>query len=161
MKSLWQDTSVLPNFPSLKTNTKTDVLIIGGGMAGLLTAYFLKEKGIDCIVAEKHKICSGVTGNTTAKITYQHSLIYHKLIKNYGADKAKLYYEANRLALCKFGEMCRDIDCEFEIKANFVYSKNNIRKLEKELEAAQTLGIPMSYIKTVPLPVDNMGAVVI
>ena len=159
MISLWQDTANLPSFPPLDCNTKTDVLIIGGGIAGLLTAYFLKEKGIDCIVAEKNKICSGVTGNTTAKITYQHSLIYHKLIKNYGMDKAKLYYEANRLALDKYGEMCRDIDCEFEIKPNYVYSKNNMKKLETELTAAQNLGIPMKYVKTVPLPTENIGAV--
>lgn len=158
MKSLWQDTANLPSFPTLGGDIKTDVLIIGGGMAGLLTAYFLREKGIDCIVAEKNKICSGVTGNTTAKITYQHSLIYHKLIKKYGADKTKLYYEANRLALNKFGEMCRDIDCEFEIKPNYVYSKNNMKKLEKELSAAQILGIPMEYVKTVPLPTENIGA---
>ncbi len=159
MISLWQDTANLPSFPPLGCNTKTDVLIIGGGIAGLLTAYFLKEKGIDCVVAEKNKICGGVTGNTTAKITYQHSLIYHKLIKNYGMDKAKLYYEANRLALDKYGEMCRDIDCEFEIKPNYVYSKNNMKKLETELTAAQNLGIPMKYVKTVPLPTENIGAV--
>ncbi len=159
MKSLWQDTSNLPSFPALGGDTKTDVLIIGGGITGLLTAYMLKEKGVDCIVAEKNKICSGVTRGTTAKITYQHSLIYHKLVKNYGLDKAKLYYDANRLALYKYSEMCKDIDCEFETKSNYIYSKNNMRKLEKELTAAQNLGIPMKYVKTVPLPVDTVGAV--
>lgn len=159
MKSLWQDTANLPSFPTLQEGTKTDVLIIGGGIAGLLTAYFLKEKGIDYILVEKDKICSGVTGNTTAKITYQHSLIFHKLIKNYGADKAKLYYESNRLALEKYREMCLSIDCEFEEKSNFVYSLDNMKKLEKELQAAEILGVPMKYVKAVPLPLDTVGAV--
>ena len=159
MKSLWQATSNLPCFPALEGDIKTDALIIGGGIAGLLTAFFLKKKGVDCVLAEKNKICSGTTGNTTAKITYQHSLIYHKLIRNYGIDKAKLYYEANRLALYKFSEMCHEIDCEFETKTNYVYSKNNMTKLEKELKAAQSLGIPMNYVKAIPLPVDTIGAV--
>ena len=159
MKSLWQDTANLPCFPTLQEGTKTDVLIIGGGIAGLLTAYFLKEKGIDYILVEKDKICSGVTGNTTAKITYQHSLIFHRLIKSYGADKAKLYYEANRLALEKYREMCLSIDCEFEEKSNFVYSLDNMKKLEKELQAAEILGVPMKYVKSVPLPLDTVGAV--
>ncbi len=159
MKSLWQDTANLPSFPSLQEGTKTDVLIIGGGIAGLLTAYFLKEKGIKYILVEKDKICSGVTGNTTAKITWQHSLIFDKLIKNYGMDKTKLYYEANRHALEKFREMSKDIDCDFETKTNFVYSLGNMKKLEKELEAAQRIGVPMKYVKTVPLPLDTVGAV--
>lgn len=159
MKSLWHDTANLPTFPALSGDTKTDVLIIGGGIAGLLTAHFLKENGVNCIVAEKNKICSGVTGNTTAKITYQHALIYHKLIKNYGMEKAKLYYEANRLALEKYREMSRTIDCEFENKTNYVYSKNNFHKLEKELEAAHSIGVPMKHISRVELPIDTVGAV--
>ena len=159
MKSPWHEGVNLPSFPKLQGDTKTDVLIIGGGIAGLLTAYFLKEKGIDYILVEKDKICSGVTGNTTAKITYQHSLIFDKLIKNYGSDKARLYYEANRQALGKFREMSKDIDCDFETKQNFVYSQGNMKKLEKELQAAQSIGVPMKYVKTVPLPINSIGAV--
>ncbi len=74
-KSIWKKTEDLPHFAELRGNVKTDVLIVGGGMAGLLCAYFLKERGVDYLLVEKDTIASGITGNTTAKITAQHGLI--------------------------------------------------------------------------------------
>ena len=80
MKSIWNDIKK-PKFNSLDGDIKTDVLIIGGGMCGLLCAYILKEAGVDCVIAEAKEICSGITNGTTAKITFQHGLIYDKIIK--------------------------------------------------------------------------------
>ena len=68
MNSVWKETCRMPRFPALKGDAKTDVLIIGGGIAGILTAYFLDKQGINYILAEKNHICSGTTQNTTAKI---------------------------------------------------------------------------------------------
>ncbi len=98
MKSIWQKNLCMPSFQKLQGDVKTDVLIIGGGIAGLLTAYFLKESGVDCILVEKRHICSGTTGYTTAKITFQHGLIYHKILKNNGLETAQKYIHANFLA---------------------------------------------------------------
>ena len=64
--SIWQEIK-LPQFQAAVGNIKTDVLIIGGGIAGLLTAYELRKSGVDCVVAERGRICRGITGNTTAK----------------------------------------------------------------------------------------------
>ena len=75
MESIWHKTIQLPQFPQLDGDVSTDVLVIGGGMAGLLCAYQLKRAGVDCIVAERTRIASGVTANTTAKVTCQHGLI--------------------------------------------------------------------------------------
>lgn len=80
MPSIWRETSQLPSFERLEGDKKCDVLIIGGGMAGILLAYLLDRQGTNYILVEKGKICGGTTGNTTAKITYQHGLIYDKLI---------------------------------------------------------------------------------
>ena len=63
MKSIWTDNTTLSEFPKLDHDISTDVLIIGGGMAGILTAYFLKQKNIKCILVEQNRICNGVTGN--------------------------------------------------------------------------------------------------
>ena len=79
MSSIWTETEKFSEFPALEGSAKTDVLIIGGGIAGILCAYFLKEKGMDYMLVEKNTICSGITKNTTAKITSQHGLIYDKL----------------------------------------------------------------------------------
>lgn len=78
-ESVWNQTK-LPTFPTLKQDIHTDVLIIGGGMAGILMAYFLQKNHVDYVLVEKGKIGSGTTQNTTAKITAQPGLIYHKII---------------------------------------------------------------------------------
>ena len=110
MESIWSAETKLPEFQKLNGDIKTDVLIIGGGISGILTAYMLKQQGIDCIVAEGDKICSGTTKNTTAKITSQHGLIYQDIIKNIGKEKTKMYYEINQTAIDKYRELCQGID---------------------------------------------------
>lgn len=159
MLSPWHDLSVTPSFPVLDSDTRTSVLIIGGGITGILTAYFLHRHGIPYILVEKDRICAHTTGNTTAKLTVQHSLIYDKLAKTCGDHTAKMYYKANAEALSLYQKLCKDVDCDFEIKTNFVYSVKNLRKLEKELDTAQRLGIDMSFSASVPLPIKTVGAV--
>ena len=105
MESLWKETVNLPSFDTLKRDINTDVLVIGGGITGLLCAYFLKRSGVDCVLAEARRICGGITQNTTAKITVQHGLIYDKLIRNFGIEKAKLYFRANLSALEQYAEL--------------------------------------------------------
>ena len=157
MKSVWQETC-LPQFPRLDGDVKTDVLIIGGGMAGVLTAYFLQQRGVKYLLVEKDRICSHNTQNTTAKITAQHGLVYHKIVKSYGIEAAKKYLEVNTAALNKYAELCKDIDCRFEYKDNFVYSSSG-KKLENELEALLRIGYDAELCENLPLPVETAGAV--
>ena len=159
MLSPWSDTTATPQFPALNSDTRTSVLIIGAGIAGILTAYFLHRQGIPYILVEKDEICSHTTANTTAKITFQHSLIFHKLSKTRGEHAAKMYYQANCEALKLYEKICRDIDCDFESKTNFVYSVDNLKKLQNELDTARRLGIDMSFCDSVPLPIKTVGAV--
>ncbi len=158
MSSLWHETAVLPSFPKLYENIKADVLIIGGGMAGLLTSFLLKEKGISSVILESGKICSGTTGNTTAKITFQHGLIYSDLIKK-GTETAKAYYEANRLALEKYKELSKTIKCDFEIKDNYIYSTDSRQKIEDELNALRKIGAEANLAERLSLPFSTVGAV--
>ena len=159
MKSVWQEAASLPSFPKLERDIRTDVLIIGGGIAGILTAYRLKERGIDCVIAEKERICSGVTGNTTAKITSQHGAIYAKLFKNIGAENARKYLLANENALKQYEKMSRKIDCDFENKDNFVYSLNDKKKLTDEILALDRIGFTADFVEDIPLPIKTVGAV--
>ncbi len=159
MDSIWQSTVELPKFSRLTGKKKTDVLIIGGGMAGLLTAYMLNQEGTDCIILEKNKICSGTTGNTTAKITFQHGLIYSQLLKNEGIYTAKKYLEANRTALKKYEKICSNIECDFEYKDSYIYSLNNKNKLEAELSALGKIGCRAEFSENIKIPVKNVGAV--
>lgn len=159
MDSIWQNAVVLPHFKSLEGNVKTDVLIIGGGIAGVLCAYFLQERGVDYLLAEGRSLCFGVTKNTTAKITSQHGLIYHKLLKSAGYEKTKMYLLANQNAVQKYFELCRDIDCDFETKTAYVYSLNNRKKLEKEAQTLDKIGFHAEITEAKELPFPAAGAI--
>lgn len=109
-------------------------------MAGVLCAYMLDKAGVDYTLVEASEICSGITKNTTAKITSQHGLIYSKLIKEFNLEFAKKYLEINEQAIKSYRELCKNIDCDFEEKDSFVYSLNSRRKIENELEALEKIG---------------------
>lgn len=159
MESLWQRTADLPSFDRLDKDVSTDVLIIGGGMAGILCAYMLQNCGVDYMLVEADEICGGVTKNTTAKITSQHGLIYSRLISEFGTEKARLYLEANEKALEKYRELCRNIDCDFEDKDAFVYSADDRVKLYDEVKALGKLGYKAVLENDLPLPFKAEGAV--
>ena len=160
MTSVWSDSvkDSRPQFPALSGKITADVLIIGGGMAGILTAHKLKEAGANCIIAEGKGIGNGITKNTTAKITAQHGLIYADLIKRFGAEKARLHYDANTLAIKQFAELSKTHLCDFEEQTAYVYSCDDHKKLEREAKACQKLGIESSFKESPPLPVKTVGA---
>lgn len=159
MQSIWSDTVNLPNFELLDRDIKTDVLVIGGGIAGILCAHMLEQSGVDYVLVEADRICGGITKNTTAKVTSQHGLIYHKLVRRFGVEKARMYLEANEAALKEYCGLCQSIDCEFEEKDNYLYSLSDPEKLEKEMRALEMIGYPAEYVDKLPLPLSTAGAV--
>ena len=159
MDSLWTQTGQLPSFEPLRGNLQTDVLIIGGGLAGLLCAYRLGQAGIDYALVEADTIGNGITKNTTAKITAQHGLIYDSLIRQFGAEKARLYLEANQNALQQYRALCNDMDCDFAEQDSFVYALEDRRKIDRELEALHKLSFNATFEKDLPLPFPVAGAV--
>lgn len=159
MDSIWTKSVEMPEFPALEGDARTDVLIIGGGIAGILCAYFLQENGVDYILAEGRTICSGITKNTTAKITAQHGLIYHSLLKSKGGEYAARYLGANLKAVEMYAKLCREIDCDFRRQTSYVYSLNDRGKLEKEAEALGRLGYHVEVQDTTELPFSVVGAI--
>ena len=113
MESIWTSTVTMPHFPTLNEDVQTDVLIIGGGMACLLCAHQLQQAGVSCMVVEASFLASGITKNTTAKITSQHGLIYRTLVKRLGVEQARRYWQANQDALNALRRLCQQIDYDF------------------------------------------------
>ena len=79
MQTVWNWNVQIDRREPLQQDIKTDVAVIGAGMAGILTAYLLERAGLDVVILEAERIASGQTHKTTAKITAQHNLIYSKL----------------------------------------------------------------------------------
>lgn len=159
MTSIWSNTETVTDFGELRGDISTDVLIIGGGMAGLLCAYFLQEEGVDYVLVEQNSICSGITKNTTAKITSQHGLIYDKLIREFDVETAQMYLKVNEKALKKYRDLCSDADCDFEIKDSFVYSLQSPKNIEKEMAALEKIGFNAEFMTRLPLPFAIAGAI--
>lgn len=161
MKSVWSESCKFDKRKRLDRDIETDILVIGAGIAGILIGYFLKESGREVILIDKSEIASGNIKNTTAKITAQHDLIYHKLIKEFGEEKARQYANANKTAIRQYKEIIdrRKIDCEFEEQSAYVYSLGDIEEIIKEVEAAAKLGIDAEFVKEVELPFKINGAV--
>lgn len=161
MESVWSESCKIRKRDVLNKNIKTDILIIGAGITGILTAYMLKQKGKDVILIDAAEVVSGNTKNTTAKITSQHGLIYHKLISEFGEEKARQYAKANELAIKRYKEIIeeRKIECDFEEKSAYIYSLNEIESIKEEVRAANKIGINAEFVQKVKLPFEIKGAI--
>lgn len=159
LNSVWAEYRSLPKFRTLDGDLKTDVLIIGGGLAGLLCAKKLAQAGVDYALIEADRIMHGVSRNTTAKITSQHGLIYEKLIRRFDADVARGYWRANELAIGEYRNLAQQVPCDLEKQDNYIYALDSPEKLEKELTALNRIGVPAELVDSVPLPMAVAGAV--
>ncbi len=160
MGSIWADTvNNHLHFDALKDDKHTDVLIIGGGIAGILCAYKLKNAGVDCMLVEATEICAGITQNTTAKITFGHGLIYDKMIKRFGEDEARLYVKAQAGAVKEYAQLCENVDCDYQTRDNYVYSLTDRKKIEKEVAALNQLGVKAEFSDAHELLFSVAGAV--
>ena len=160
MESIWARSCFIPARERLNGDMETEIAVIGGGMAGLLTAYLLQKEGRQVTVLEARCIGGGQTQNTTAKITSQHGMVYCKLVNMLGEEKARQYARANQKAVEEFRRLIMEegISCDFEERDAFVYG-NDIRSLKEEAETATRLGLPAEFSTGVSIPVPAAGAV--
>ncbi len=158
-ESVWVKHIHPVTFGAPEGDVKTDVLIVGGGMAGVLCAHRLKQRGVDCMLVEADRIGGGITQNTTAKITLAHGLLYDKLIRRYGVGTARRYLEAQQQACARYAQFCRDIACDYEESDAFVYALHDRRKIEREVAALRLLGVDAAFSDAAALPFAVAGAI--
>ena len=157
--SLWQDTASMEEKPRLSGVAGCDVLVIGGGIAGVLLAAKLQEKGVRCIVADAFRIGQGVTGGTTAKITSQQGFLYQKLIRLHGKEQAGRYLAAAEDAIREYEALAFRIPCDFRRRPNVVYTLDDRETAEQEMRALEQLGYPARFREETELPFVVNGAV--
>lgn len=139
---------------------KRKVLIIGAGMTGVLTAYFLQQQGVETAILEAGSPGSGQTGRTTAKITSQHGLIYHHLACKLGTEAAGEYARHCQQAICDYEQIIEkeNISCSFQKVPAYLYTRSREEELRKEWLAARQAGIPCTLQKETELPFELAAA---
>ncbi|PAQ15355.1 FAD-dependent oxidoreductase [Bacillaceae bacterium SAOS 7] len=153
-KTLWEQEVKLPSFPALDQMVFADVVIVGGGITGIITAYLLTKAKKKVVLIEGSQLVNGTTGHTTAKMTAQHNLIYHELMQNFGKEQAKLYYEANQEAITWVKQTIEEeaIDCDWMDETAYVYtnSEKEVEAVKQEAQSYEALGIDGSIATTLP-----------
>ncbi len=156
MNSYWVDTTKRPEFPKLNKNIDTDICIIGAGITGIMTAYMLLNKGFSITLIDKGEICSGVTENTTAKITSQHGLIYNYLEVTFGTEFARKYLESNEKAIETIENIVKreNIECDFVRTDNYIYTckEEYVQRIKDEVKTVNNLGLNAELIEKTKLP---------
>lgn len=164
MNSYWiESTKNDGRFNVLNKDISCDVCIIGAGMFGLTSAYYLSKKGLNVVVLDKTDVGTKVSGHTTAKITSHHGLIYDYLVNSFGIDIAKDYLFANEEAIQNIKGIIdtEKIDCNFETQSNFIYTTmpEEVEKIEQEVHIVNMLGKNSKFVSQTELPFEVQGAI--
>jgi len=161
--SLWVATGPATDYPRLHGDLKVDAAVIGAGITGLSAALLLSQAGLDVAVVERHRVGSGASGYTTAKLSSLHGLTYARLRSRFGAEVAHAYAQANEAGLERVAGWVDGltIDCDLRRRSNYTYaaSDGELEEIEAEVEAAREAGLEAAFVEDVPLPVDSPGAI--
>jgi glycine/D-amino acid oxidase-like deaminating enzyme len=152
--SVWLDSSSQKEFETLSTDIETDILIVGGGIAGISTAYCLTKAGRNVTLIEDGLLFSGETGRTTAHVVNALDDMYSDLIKIHGKENARLAAESHTAAIDFVETAVKElnIDCDFT-RLNgylFLHPTDKEKTLDDEYEATHKVGIHTEMLNTVP-----------
>ncbi|MCT1524532.1 FAD-dependent oxidoreductase [Sphingobacterium hotanense] len=155
-KSMWQ--AEIKRYQSVfSTDQNFDVVIVGGGITGISTAYRLQLNGLKCIVLEANNIGFGTTGGTTAHLNDFFDTTFKEAISKFGLENARLLAEAGKEAIHIFqaNVSAHDIECDFERKNAelFAIDDKQVEELENIYDGAQQVGYDMSYIESIEFPI--------
>ncbi len=162
MESLWIKTQkeIVEKKKTLENEIEADVCIIGGGITGISTAYYLSKAKKKVVILDRDKIAYSTTGHTTAKITSQHGLFYKYLIDNFSKEYAKDYYNANQEAIENISKIIEKegISCDFERQDAIVFTRDSkeLSKIKEEVEAVKEIGGDAEFVQTIEPPIKDV-----
>lgn len=161
IQSVWTDEMASTERKPLQENIEVQVAVIGAGLAGTLTAHFIRERGLKVAIFEANQAFGGMTKNTTAKITSQHNLIYDSLIQSFGLEHAREYAVLNEESIKEYQRLITtlEIPCYFEQQPAYVYTLGDTKNIMKEVESAKKLGIAAEFTTDTALPFQVKGAI--
>ncbi len=151
--------NVKSEYPKFKGKEKREAVVIGGGIAGVLTAFKLSEAGKKVTLLEADALFSGTTGKTTAKITYNQGYVYSELYARYGSETAKLYFQSQKEGIKGFLSLIEkySIDCDLQETASYIFTFGSDERLKNNFKIMRNLGaeVNMQSGKTDVFPVTN------
>lgn len=145
MKSIWVETKLKNLGQPLSQDIHREVVIVGGGLAGVLVAHWLLQQKIKPTIIEANTLFSGVTQNTTAHITANQGYVYFDL----PFDKAKKYYASQMQAIKDYEKLIKaqGIDCDFERTDDHLFTMSEPNKLKKMSKILEKIGADVSFTK--------------
>ena len=164
--SLWQDsTPVFDHSHTLPANKEFDVLIVGGGMTGITTAFLLQKAGKSCVIAEARNLCFGTSGGTTAHLNTFLDTTYDQIIKKFSEEDAKLVAKGTKAAITLIKQNVKEfaLDCGFEETDAYLFSvkeKQN-KELESIVDSANKVGVEMKFTREIEFPIPFLKAAII
>lgn len=152
--SFWMDSDTAISGKETSQDMQTDVLVIGGGIAGLSTAFKLLKAGKKVILVEDGFIGSGETGRTTAHLASALDDRYYFLENTFGEEAAKDIAESHMAAIDDIENTINalSIDCAFK-RVNgylFLHETDTYENLEKEYHATQRAGLQTTMLPSTP-----------
>jgi glycine/D-amino acid oxidase-like deaminating enzyme/nitrite reductase/ring-hydroxylating ferredoxin subunit len=151
----WTETADLPVFGPVERDLKTDVCIVGAGIAGLSTAYQLVRRGRRVVVVDDGPPGGGETGRTTAHLASALDDRFYEIERVHGGRNARLAYESHAAAIDEIGRVVREegIDCDFTRLDGYLILADGDEPslLDRELAAAHRAGfLGVERVESVP-----------
>jgi glycine/D-amino acid oxidase-like deaminating enzyme len=137
-------------WPVLNQDIHCDVVIIGAGVSGVLTAWYLTEAGVETVVLDRRFVGGGSTAASTALLLYETDKSLNELIEMRGEKTAVRAWHLFREAIQKIGDIVTYLndDCEFAWKSAYYLAstKHDGKLLQKEYEVRRKYGFEMSFL---------------
>jgi glycine/D-amino acid oxidase-like deaminating enzyme len=162
--STWIETAPLPTFPKLTKSITTDVAIIGGGLAGLLSAYVIAKEGKRVAVIEKDRFASKATGYTTGFLSQLIDTDTADLIEMFGEADTKKIWSSHGEAIDLIEKIVKEheIECEFTRCKNYIYANSSRERKDLDSEFSEMKKLKYDVtMKPVELGFKNRGAMTI
>ena len=139
--SFWLTNAPYQNFHSTSNlPAKTDVVVIGGGITGVSTAYWLSKNGVGVTLLERRGICGGATGRNGGHLNPRATSYFSLAVENYGVETALAILEYAR----QNTEALKAFVTEYDVECDLCFSgllalALNPQELTQVLESASAL----------------------